>query len=181
MIPSLEEIFTDKSRGDYFKGTLLSLDPGETTGYSVFKCNGMQAPNLEEQGQLDTKDEYNAANNLEILFDRIKPNHIVYEDYKVYAHKTESHANADLFTPQVIGMIKFLCIRRGILPSKHMAVLAKGFVTDDKLKAWGFYIKGKRHARDAIRHAIYYMLFTHFSKKEKERQNAYISKNSTPR
>jgi hypothetical protein len=34
------------------------------------------------------------------------------------------------------------------------AGLAKGFATDDKLKAWGFWQPGQRHARDAIRHAL---------------------------
>jgi hypothetical protein len=40
-----------------------------------------------------------------------------------------------------------------------MAHQAKGFVTDEKLKAWGFYQKGVRHARDSIRHACYFLLF----------------------
>jgi len=36
------------------------------------------------------------------------------------------------------------------------AGLAKTFANDDKLEAWGFWRKGQKHARDAIRHGIYF-------------------------
>jgi hypothetical protein len=36
------------------------------------------------------------------------------------------------------------------------AGLAKTFATDDKLEAWGFWKRGQKHARDAIRHAVYW-------------------------
>lgn len=61
----------------------------------------------------------------------------------------------------------------------QMAAQAKGFVDDDKLKAWGFWIKGKKHARDAIRHGVYYLLFTYHNAKERDRQNAYRDKRAT--
>jgi hypothetical protein len=32
--------------------------------------------------------------------------------------------------------------------------LAKGTATDDRLKAWGYYVPGPDHIRDATRHAI---------------------------
>lgn len=31
---------------------------------------------------------------------------------------------------------------------------AKGSITDDRLKDWGLWVRGKRHGRDAIRHAV---------------------------
>lgn len=42
----------------------------------------------------------------------------------------------------------------------QMAVQAKGFVTDERLKEWGFWLPGMRHSRDAIRHGIYWLLVT---------------------
>jgi hypothetical protein len=40
-----------------------------------------------------------------------------------------------------------------------MASQAKAFVTDQKLKEWGFWKEGMRHSRDAIRHGLYFLLF----------------------
>lgn len=42
---------------------------------------------------------------------------------------------------------------------KQMAVTAKNFCTDDKLKQWGFWQAGQKHARDSIRHGCYFLLF----------------------
>jgi hypothetical protein len=41
----------------------------------------------------------------------------------------------------------------------QMATTAKTFVTDEKLKQWGFWQEGMRHSRDAIRHGLYFLLF----------------------
>ena len=42
---------------------------------------------------------------------------------------------------------------------KQMASTAKTFATDKKLREWGFWERGMRHARDAIRHGCYFLLF----------------------
>jgi hypothetical protein len=86
---------------------------------------------------------------------------VVMEDYKVYSWKTKDHAFAGLHTPRLIGALELVCFDLGIPLYKQMAVQAKGFCTDDKLQAWGLWQEGMRHARDAIRHALYYLLFTH--------------------
>ena len=39
-----------------------------------------------------------------------------------------------------------------------MAQQAKGFVTDAKLKEWGMWDIGHKHARDACRHCVYYLV-----------------------
>jgi hypothetical protein len=131
---------------------LLSMDPGETTGWCLF-VEG----NLEKCGQLDTKDNYQKT---VIEFFRLhQPTHVVCEDYKVYEHKLKQHAWASLHTPQLIGAIKMLAVQYDIPMHLHMAGVAKGFCTDPKLKMWGVYQPGVKHARDAIRHACYYLLF----------------------
>lgn len=178
-LPSLHQLFSDPTRKLFFEGRLLCLDPGETTGVAVMECGLAEAPNVVEQIQINTKDPESATMSLMELFARVRPKHVVMEDYRVYKHKQEEHTHSDLMTPQVIGMVKFLCVQNKILPSMQMASQAKGFVDDDKLRAWGLWIRGKKHARDAIRHGIYYLLFTHTSKKERERQDAYRNKGNS--
>lgn len=85
--------------------------------------------------------------------------HVVIEDYRVYSWKTKDHAWAGLHTSRLIGATELICYDAGLDLTKQTAQQAKGFCTDDKLQAWGLWQEGQRHARDAIRHALYYLLF----------------------
>ena len=167
-IPSLQQIFEDPTRKLMFAGKLLALDPGETTGYAVFNCSAGKSPILEDCGHIDTSGIESAVKHLTMLLNDVRPDRVVLEDYRVYAAKTEQHTYSNLMTPQMIGIILAFCEQRKIGTAKQMASLAKGFCTDDKLKFWKMYIRGKKHARDAIRHGIYYLLFTYASQTKKE-------------
>lgn len=123
------------------------------------------------------------------LFIMTTPTHVVCEDYRIYAHKLERHTFSSVETLRLIGGIDMIChvgfswvekaglaggqgvsipksdlklmeFYEPIPISYQMAVQAKGFVTDEKLKQWGFWKDGMRHSRDAIRHGIYYLLVT---------------------
>lgn len=152
MIPFTELLH--KRRGGDFKAPerLLCLDPGETTGWTLF-----EAGNLTATGQTRTIDGWNVIHQ---LFEDTKPTMVVFENYRVYAHKLERHSNSEVYTVRLIGVIEFMCeMLYGIPHYNQMAQQAKGFVSDEKLKAWGFYKKGSRHARDSMRHGIYFLLF----------------------
>lgn len=133
---------------------LLAIDPGSTTGYAVFEKLKFIA-----WGQLPTGTVSEGGLLIGEVMDLHKPTQIVFEDYRVYGHRSNQHIGSSLHTSRLIGVIEFLCAARSLVPAKQMATQAKGFVNDDKLKAWRFYVPGQRHARDAIRHACYYILF----------------------
>lgn len=152
MIPFTELLV--KRRGPDFKAPkrLLVLDPGETTGWAVFE-NGK----LTAAGQGRTIEGWNVIGD---LFEDIHPSMVLYENYRVYAHKLERHSNSEVYTLRLVGVIEYICERAFNIPHHNqMAQQAKGFVSDEKLKAWGFWNKGQRHARDAIRHGCYFLLF----------------------
>ena len=152
-----------------YQGTLVCFDPGETTGYAVF-----ENWTLEDSGQLDSKDIPSCTKS---IYDELRhhqhPNaekglywgltardvRVVMEDYRVYGWKTESHAWENLHTPKLIGGIQTICGLLTIPFYMQMAGQVKTFCTNDKLKEWDMYIKGQQHARDAIRHGCYYLLF----------------------
>lgn len=143
-----------KRRGDNFvvPARLLVLDPGHTTGWTVFEKGELTA-----SGQINTIEKWE---NIDNLFNDVQPTMVLYENYRVYAHKLERHSNSEVFTVRLVGVIEFLCDVMWQIPHyNQMAHQAKGFVTDDKLKAWGYYVKGQRHARDAMRHGLYFLLF----------------------
>ncbi|MBT9167368.1 MAG: hypothetical protein DDT19_00697 [Syntrophomonadaceae bacterium] len=129
---------------------LLVIDPGETTGIAIF-----------DRGQIESVKQLTGAGPAMIQelneFFRLWPTHVVVEDYKVYAHKTKEHTWSSLFTPKLIGAIEALCTLQGLQPVMQMAS-CKRFVTNDKLRAWNMYVTGP-HARDAIRHGCYFLLF----------------------
>jgi len=150
---SFQKLFDIQSK---FAGTLLAFDPGETTGICVFKGSG-----LAYHDQIKTLTPEERLTNLNWAFEMAQPTHVVYENYRVYGDKAKDHTNQELITPRVIGTIEDQCTLRKIPHANQMASLAKGFVTDDKLRAWKFWHEGQKHARDATRHAIYYLLFTY--------------------
>lgn len=153
MIPFGELL--NKRRGPEFQAPkrLLVLDPGHTTGWSVFEDGKMTAA-----GQLDN---YNQGwGSVAKLFADVNPTMVLYENYRVYSHKLERHSNSEVYTVRLIGVLEFLCeVIYGIMHYNQMAHQAKGFVSDEKLKAWNMYQVGQKHARDSIRHGCYFLLF----------------------
>lgn len=129
------------------------LVSGETTGWAVFE-DGI----LTASGQLSNKVE--GWHSVDKLFDDVQPNMVLYENYRVYAHKLERHSNSEVYTLRLVGVIEYLCEVKHQVPwYNQMAQQAKGFVSDEKLQRWGMYQRGQKHARDAIRHGIYFLLF----------------------
>jgi len=135
-------------------GTLIAVDPGETTGYAIFIDT-----HLRYYVQIASKDIWEVAKWLETFTKKFHPKVIVVEDYRVYSWRAKQHTWSDLFTPRLIGGLEVLCGMHDVPLIKQQPQVAKGFCTDDKLKSWGFWVKGQPHVRDAIRHGCYYILF----------------------
>lgn len=139
--------------------SLLSVDPGETTGWCIF-----QHGRLTQAGQCPGDPVH-----LDNLITKINPDIIVCEEYRIYGWKAKRHAWSDVPTLRLIGGIQMICTQRNIPMVLQGAQQAKGFSKDEKLRAWGLYQVGQRHANDSIRHATYYLLFGH-----KNAQNGVI-------
>jgi hypothetical protein len=147
---------------DHREKCLMGLDPGETTGYALWKPDDSYI----ELRQLQTNDVLRGATRLDqeigsnfIAYGADDNLHIVMEDYKVYQWKVQDHAWDPLHTAQLIGATRYNAYRSGISCHMQMAVVAKRFVTDAKLEQWGLYSPGLNHARDAQRHLLHYFLF----------------------
>lgn len=154
--------------GGQFTGTLLALDPGETTGWSIWECNTPSTfVKMIACGQLDTWDKENSSivncvHNFPELISTAKkygPLEVVMEAYRVYEWKADSHSWSDVPTLRIIGSMETRLIDDSIPYTFQTAQVAKKFVTDELLKRFGFYERGQRHSRDSMRHALYYLLF----------------------
>lgn len=156
---------TRKLPGIYPSQITLCFDPGHTTGWAVFRQF-----ELAESGEIDTDDITKATHEIELLISEHDPETIVIEDYRVYRHRAKHHAGSDMLTTRVIGCIETLAIMCHISHIvKQPAHIAKGFCTDKKLREWEMYKKGEKHARDAIRHGCYFLLFGAIKKADRAR------------
>lgn len=126
---------------------ILAIDPGETCGYAKF-FDG--EPTIVDQCKDIT----------EVIFEHPSPSLIAYEDYRIYPGKLRQHSFSEVPTLKVIGAIEYICKQRNIKAIPILASTAKGFVTNKRLKEWGFYQKGLRHGMDALRLGLHVLLFS---------------------
>lgn len=173
----LEHIY--KGNEDLIPQRLLCLDPGATTGWCVFEKG-----KLSDWGQTVTITDHDTDPKIDwqALMDlilEIMPTQIICEDYRIYAHKLERHSFSKVPTLRLIGGLELLChigIETEALTEEskfwqipiayQMAVQAKGFVTDARLKHFDMWKDGMRHSRDAIRHGLYYLIVTNKPNKD---------------
>lgn len=143
-----------------FQGRILAFDPGETTG---FCCMVTDKENLKIDlvGQIKTWPMEEAVKNFTDIIVKMQPDKVVFESYQVYEWKAEDHSWSQIPTVQVIGCLQTILIQMSIPYTTQTAQVAKQFCNDDKLESWGYWFKGIRHARDAVRHACYFLLFGH--------------------
>lgn len=148
------QTFTDKC--------FIALDPGETTGIAVFDSRS-GGPRFTV-GQIETKNIGPSFDMLRSAFRMAEPDHVRFEDYRIYGWKADDHAWSNLHTSQFIGAIECALHDTGILGTRLLAQNPKKWWTDEKLKGTGMWATGVRHGRDAVRHLLYYMTFPDIGK-----------------
>lgn len=81
---------------------------------------------------------------------------VVLEDFIL---RTQSQSRDALSPVRIIARIEQLLWETKTVPDpfKQQPSEAKTTVTDERLKQWGFWVPGSRHARDADRHAILFI------------------------
>lgn len=133
-------------------GCIVALDPGGTTGVSVYELE-MNLHNYEiNVEQIDTKESLLAVYD---LLDLVSPDAVVCENF---TYRQNDKAGIDLTAQQVIGVAKLWCEMYCVPLKLQQASAAKGFAPDSTLKKLGLYHVGKRHANDATRHLVYYII-----------------------
>lgn len=124
---------------------IMAFDPGGTTGIAVFFANRFM-----NAGQLGPHPHHvDLYNELE----QLQPEVVICERF---VHRTT--IGVDVTALEYIGVITLWCEQNKVHLRMQTPSAAKAFWTDDKLKHLGLWRKGQRHAVDAIRHALTYIM-----------------------
>ena len=149
---------------------VIALDPGGTTGWAMWqdtKFPGTFEGRDEKVwehftcGQIGPEEHHE---ELYELLERMQTHKFIVICESFEFRQSDNHREGTvLISREYIGVAKLFTKRRGGLNLQVHYVSqspsqAKGFVSDEKLKAMGLYVPGQRHARDALKHLVYYLV-----------------------
>lgn len=151
------------------KEVILALDPGGTTGW-VKQGQYAQASEFV-WGQLEESNHHNKLWSLLTMavgeaLSLSVPCYIVYERFE-FRHEERDRDKIEYISAEYNGVVKLF----GQNNHPHVKLVeqgasqAKDFFTDDKLRHLGLWVPGKKHARDAMRHLLYFITFTQGDKR----------------
>ncbi len=125
---------------------LIALDPGITTGIATIDTS---ADSIHiDQIKVTHRELYSYISDF-------RPDEILYENF-IYQRRNK----VELYPVEVIGIIKLYAQYYDIPLYVQSASQAKGFITDEKIKALGLWKKGQVHGMDALRHLLYHKIVT---------------------
>lgn len=147
---------------------VLSLDPGETTGWAYQDGRDDFPGGIIDFGQISSLEEL--ANFLEGFTRPV--DHVVIEDYTVWGGKkgAKSNVGSKLITVRAIGIVESWCFRKGIkftkYPSDKLDLFAKQTGLNPRIGAhknthWAFaavygrkWLQDNKYAKTAIQRAM---------------------------
>ena len=140
--------------------TVVTLDPGGTTGWCVFQCHPealidndvLILENIDywQSGQFTGNEDAQCEQICNLIFNW--PGcAILIEDFVLRMMSPDR----DLLSPvRITAKVEHMLWLRGMTFFVQSASEAKTTATDVRLKNWGLYKPGEEHGRDATRHAI---------------------------
>lgn len=130
--------------------TLLTFDPGVTTGWAFYspRTDGYRV------GHLD-----NSLADVYAFLGKVKPRKVAYEKFADRPNK----ATVELYSVEVIGVIKLWCQQNYVENYNYNPSTVKAFWKDNKIKKLDLWVKDMPHAMDALR-----VLLAHRARTEPE-------------
>jgi hypothetical protein len=138
---------------------VIALDPGGTTGWSIFQVHpdAMSGdPTIPVMANVECwyAGEFTGSQDSQIdeilaMVEEWPHARLVTEDFHL------RQVNAVLDPVEINAILRWACRPRYWV--KQQPGLAMGTVSDDRQKAWGYWVPGKPHARDAVKHAITFL------------------------
>lgn len=136
--------------------TFIALDPGGTTGWVRYRPNDPQGKQFV-CGQMGPLDHHS---QLFAHLENSATSHYVVICESFEFRQNRQRDNINLMSREYIGVVKLFGQERHLSVVFQTAAMAKGFVSDEKLKVMGLWVPGHKHAMDAMRHLIYHLVNT---------------------
>ncbi len=130
--------------------TMLSLDPGGTTGVAIIEYGDTEY-NLIKTWQIPN----GLQGFLDFHWDELEDwefDQIICESFDL----REGVYGADLSPVYIIGALEAL-YPKALTPIIYQKPSQKALCGDDRLRKLGFHAPGRPHANDAVRHGIIYL------------------------
>lgn len=136
---------------------LLAVDPGKTTGIALIEITQDEEPKIiwsRETSPEETEDLV----NLTLYELKGHDLRVVCESF-IITPQTGRNSQAP-WSLELIGVVKYLTRAHGFgAPVMQSPQRAKKFVSNDRLRDLNFWHRGgSGHARDALRHAVLYLV-----------------------
>lgn len=143
--------------------TTVSFDPGETTGWAVFAVRRSAIDNYTKKilsnivwwstGEFEGKEDLQ-VDEMMLLIDAWPQARIVSESFVLRKFSRDE----ELLSPvRILSKLEYGLHLRGAALITQQPSLAKTTITDDRLKALGFWTGLSTHQRDAVRHGFTWM------------------------
>jgi len=136
--------------------SIVSLDPGGTTGICMGDLSDQELVLRISQRQLSMRDMYDFLENH--VGGCEHSCHVIYESFQ---YRKMSRGGLDLTPVKLIGVIELMRDRYEPLVTftEQSPATGKAFFSDDRLKQMGIYLPGTQHGRDAERHLMQWITF----------------------
>lgn len=122
---------------------ILALDPGKTTGYAYQNAVGSFG-----FGELQQDSIWDTLTTLE-------PDLLIVESFQF----RQARSKVNLTPNEVIGVIKEWARQKNVEIIWQTPSQAKHFFDDARLRERNLWATGMPHARDSVRHLLYYLEF----------------------
>ena len=136
---------------------MLAVDPGLSTGFASAEVDGaMSVFSFEAwtvKGHMESVDQVRLA-----IVEGV--DEVVCESFRISGATATKTQAGSLVAIEIIGAARWICYKRDVPFTLQTPADAKSFVTDEKLRALGWYVPGIDHSRDAARHLLLYLVRT---------------------
>jgi hypothetical protein len=133
---------------------ILSLDPGETTGYALAAKDRDRLYLAYDQAKMSPAEFWYFLTNVARHGDL----HTVCESFEFRQGKQKDGLN--LYPVELIGIVRLFCSNERWYPLwMQKAAQGLGHFDDIKLKNMGVYQKGVEHGRSATKHLLHWFNF----------------------
>lgn len=137
---------------------VIAFDPGGTTGWASYSALQMPDGSFFNErfdcGQLGPKEHHKELYDL-LLMQRVSEYHVVSESFEF---RNRARDGLVLISKEYIGVMKLFAAESEVPLVMQTAAMGKGFISDSKIMRAQLWHPGWRHAMDATRHLLYYLV-----------------------